>query len=128
MKNLLIALGIVFGLCLQSAAAQTPTPQPGLDKMKAEVAEKVRAELTKIDKELQLTQDQKVQLKAILTDEKEKLQVAYSKIEPEVKTIQAESHAKMRAVLTPDQKKKWDNMKEMKAEYDKKLEPVKEHN
>ena len=128
MKNLLVALAIVLGLCLQSGVAQTTAPPPASDKMKAEVAEKVRAELMKIDKELQLTEEQVAQLKAILTDEKVKLQAAYSKIEPEVLAIQSESRGKMRDVLTPDQKKKWDNMKEMKAEYGKKLEPVKSPN
>ena len=123
MKNLNIALAIVFGLCLQSATAQTATPQPGKEKVRAEVAEKVKAELAKIDKELQLTADQKAQLKTILTEQMENLQAVYKEIEPKVQAINHETQGKMKAVLTPEQLTKWETMK---AERGKKLEPVKE--
>jgi protein CpxP len=123
MKNLIFAIAIVFGLCLQSAAAQTATPQPGKEKMKAEVAEKVKAELAKIAEELQLTADQKTQIKAILTEQIEKQQAVYKEIEPKMQAIKAESHGKMRAVLTPEQQAKWDKMK---AERGKTPEPTKE--
>jgi periplasmic protein CpxP/Spy len=126
MKNLFLALAIVFGLCLQSAAAQTTTPQPGKEKVKAEVAEKVKAELAKIDKELQLTADQKAQIKTILTEQMEKAQAAYKEIEPKLQAIKHESQGKIRAVLTPEQATKLDKMKAMEAEHGKKLEPVKE--
>ncbi len=66
MKSLFVALAIVFGLCLQSAAAQTDTPQPAKEKVKAEVAEWVKAELSKISKELNLTTEQNAQIKTLL--------------------------------------------------------------
>ena len=122
MKNLFIALAVVFGLCLQSAAAQTGTPQPGKEKLKAEVAEKVKEELAKIDKELQLTADQKAQLKTIITERIEKTQAVYKEIEPKLQAIKDESRGKMRAVLTPAQLAKWEKMK---AEHGKTPEPVK---
>jgi Spy/CpxP family protein refolding chaperone len=117
MKNLLIALAIVFGLCLQSASAQTETPKAATPQApkhvtKSEVAESVKADLAKISKELQLTDDQKAQIKTILTAQ-------YEKIQP----IRAESRAKIHAVLTPEQQAKWDAMK---AEHGKKSEPPKE--
>ncbi len=86
-----IALAVVFGLCLQSAAAQTATPHPGKDKLKAEVAEKVKAEVAKIDKELQLTADQKAQFKTIITERIEKSQAVHKKIEPKLQAIKDES-------------------------------------
>jgi Spy/CpxP family protein refolding chaperone len=126
MKNLFIALAVVFGLCLQSATAQTATPQPGKEKVKAEVAEKVKAQLAKIDKELQLTADQKAQIKTILTEQMEKAQAVYKEIEPKLQAIKDEGRGKMHGILTPEQRTKLDKMKAMDAEYGKKLEPVKE--
>jgi len=124
MKKLFIALAIVFGLCLQNAAAQTETAQkPKEENLKAEVAEKVKAELAKIDKELQLTADQKTQIKTILTEQIEKLKAVQKEIEPKTKAIKDEGRSKMRAVLTPEQQAKWDKMK---AEYRKKGESTKE--
>lgn len=125
MKDLFIALAIVFGLCLQNATAQTATPQTEKEEVKAKVAEKVKAELAKIDKELQLTADQKAQVKTILTEQIEKLQEVYKEVEPKAQAIKDESRGKLRAVLTPEQLAKWDKMKAMKAEYGKDLEPVK---
>jgi Spy/CpxP family protein refolding chaperone len=126
MKKLFIALAIVFGLCLQNAAAQTDTPQPGKEKAKAEVAEWVKAELAKISKELNLTADQNAQIKTILTEENAKLEPLRKEYEAKTHSIRVESRAKMRAVLTPDQQKHFDMMKQMKVESGKKLEPVKE--
>ncbi len=123
MKNLFIGLAIVFGLCFQSAAAQTATPPPGKQTVKDEVAEKVKSELAKIDKELKLTADQKAQLKTILTEQMDKLQEVYKEVEPKAQAIKEESRGKMRAVLTPEQLTKWDKMK---AEHGKKSEPPKE--
>jgi periplasmic protein CpxP/Spy len=111
-KNLLIALAIVFGLCIQSATAQTAAPQTDKEKMKAEVVEQVKAELAKIATELQLTEPQKAQIKTILTEQHEKIQA-----------IREDSRGKMRAVLTPEQLTKWEKMK---AERAKTPEPMKE--
>jgi periplasmic protein CpxP/Spy len=126
MKNLFIALAIVFGLCLQSTSAQTATPQTTKEEVTAAVAEKVKAELARIDKELQLTADQKAKMKTILTEQMDKLDAVYKEVEPKMKAIKEESRGKMRAVLTPEQQSRWDMMKREKAEYSKKLEPVKE--
>ncbi len=114
MKNLFVALAIVFGLCLQSAAAQTETQQMPKEKTRAEVVDNVKAELAKIAKELNLTTDQKAQFKTILTEQSEKIQA-----------IREDSRGKMRAVLTPDQQAKWDKMK---SEHAMKSEPKKEMN
>lgn len=126
MKNLLIALAVVFGLCLQSAAAQTDAAPTAKDQAKTEVADKVKVELAKIDQELKLTADQKAELKTILTEQMEKLQAVYKEIEPKVQGIREESRGKMRAVLTPEQRTKWETMKSMEAQYGKQLDPVKE--
>jgi len=117
MKNLFIALAIVFGFCLQSAAAQTDATKvavPAVQKedWKAEVAATVKAEVAKIATELQLTEPQKAQIATILTDQHEKIQA-----------IREDSRGKMRAVLTPEQQTKWDKMK---SERGKTSEPVKE--
>jgi|WetSurSiteA1Bulk_404760.scaffolds.fasta_scaffold105395_1 Spy/CpxP family protein refolding chaperone len=126
MKNLLIALAIVFGLCLQSAVAQTATAQPDKEKVKAEVVERVKAQLAKYDKELQLTADQKAQVKTILTDQMEKLEPVRKEYEHKTQAIKTETRGKLRGILTPEQRTKLDKMKAMDAEYGKKLEPVKE--
>ncbi len=112
MKNLLIALAVVFGLCLQNAVAQTESQTMPKEKTKSEVVANVKAELAKIAKELQLTEDQKASIKTILTDEFTQIQ-----------TIRDDAHGKMRAVLTPEQQAKWDKMK---AEHGMKSEPKKE--
>jgi Spy/CpxP family protein refolding chaperone len=126
MKNMFVALAVVFGFCLQSAAAQTTTLEPVKEKAKGEAAEWVKAELTKISKELNLTADQNAQIKTILTEENAKLEPLRKDYEAKTQPIRAESRAKMRAVLTPDQQKHFDMMKQMKMESVKKLEPVKE--
>lgn len=126
MKNLFIALAIVIGLGLQTAAAQTDAIPTAQEKARTEMAAKVNAELTKIDRELKLTEAQQGQLKVILTEQMEKLQVVYKEIEPKVQVIKEESQAKMRGVLTPEQRTKWDTMKSMDAQYGKQLDPVKE--
>jgi Spy/CpxP family protein refolding chaperone len=105
MKNLFIALFIVFGLCFQSAAAQTEaaksaTPPAQKETMKSEMMENVKAELAKIAAELQLTEAQKAQIKTVLTEQYEKIHA-----------IRVESRGKLRAILTPDQQAKWDKMK-----------------
>jgi Spy/CpxP family protein refolding chaperone len=125
MKNVFIALAIVLGLCLQSAMAQTDTTKAGKEKVKAEVSKEVKAELAKISKELQLTADQNAQIKTLLTEEMEKLEPLRKEYEATTQLIRVESRAKMRAVLTPDQQKHWDMMKQTKAASDKRLEPVK---
>jgi len=126
MKNPFVALAIVFGLCFQCTAAQPDAPQPDKEKVKTQVAEKVKIELAKIDQELKLTEDQKAQLKIILTEQMEKLQAVYREIEPKVQAIRDDSRGKMRGVLTPEQRTKWDTMKSMEAQYGKQLDPVKE--
>jgi Spy/CpxP family protein refolding chaperone len=126
MKNLFIALAIVIGLCLQTAAAQTDAIPVDKGKVNPEVAAKVTAELMKIDRELKLTEAQQGQLKVILTEQMEKLQEVYKEIEPKVQVIKEESRGKMRGVLTPEQRTKWDTMKSMDAQYGKQLDPVKE--
>ena len=124
MKNLRIALAIVFGLCLQSAAAQTDTPPPVKEKAKVEMAEWVKAELSKISKELNLTPDQNTQIKTLLTEENEKLEPIRKEYEHKTQTIREEYRGKMRAVLSPEQQKQFDMMKQMRAESRKPMEPV----
>ena len=117
MKNLMIALAFVFGLCFQSALTQTEAAKPATppaqkETMKSEVMESVKADLAKIAKELQLNDEQKTQIKTILTDEYEKIHAT-----------REEARGKMRAVLTPEQQAKWDKMK---AEHGMKSEPKKD--
>jgi Spy/CpxP family protein refolding chaperone len=126
MKNLFIALAIVFGLCLQSAEAQTATQQPDKEKVKAEVAEKVKAQLAKYDKELQLTTEQKAQIKTILTEQMEKLEPVLKEYQHKTQAIKEETRGRLHGILTQEQRTKLDKMKSMDAEYGKKLEPVKE--
>jgi len=76
------------------------------------MANRVRAELQKIDARLKLTPDQKDKLKGILQEKWEKQDA-----------LDKEYRAKMRDVLTPAQQTEWDKMK---GEYRAKMKERKE--
>ena len=61
-----------------------------------------------LTKELQLTPDQQKQLGAIVDDTKAQWRVLYTTIEPRHEEIRQQSRDRIRAILTPDQKPKFE--------------------
>jgi Spy/CpxP family protein refolding chaperone len=75
--------------------ADVPAPQ----------AKHLSAELTQ---ELQLTPDQQKQLHVIIEDTQSKWRALYGPLDTQRDQIREESHDQMRAILTPEQKPKFD--------------------
>ena len=76
-----------------------------------ETANRVRAELKKIDARLNLTADQKTQIRTMLDEQSNKLDALYAEIEPREDAIRTEYRGKIRQVLTPAQQTEWDKIK-----------------
>jgi hypothetical protein len=76
-----------------------------------EVANKIKAELKKIDARVKLTPDQKTQIKTLLGEQATKVDAIYAEIEPEVTAVREEYRGKIRGVLTPEQQTEWDKIK-----------------
>src|ERR1700722_6973850 len=62
-----------------------------------------------LTKELQLTADQQKQFGAIIDDTRSRWQALYTPLDATKEQIREEGHAKMRAILTPDQQLKFDD-------------------
>jgi Spy/CpxP family protein refolding chaperone len=61
-----------------------------------------------LTRELQLTADQQKQLGAIVDDTRAQWRTLYSTIEPQHEQIRQQSRDRIRAILTPDQKPKFE--------------------
>jgi Spy/CpxP family protein refolding chaperone len=72
---------------------------------------RVKAELDKIRARLKLTPEQQTQLKALLTEEVDRMDALAYRYEGEARTVLTDSRAKMRNVLTPKQQTEWDKIK-----------------
>jgi Spy/CpxP family protein refolding chaperone len=66
------------------------------------------AVINNFTRELQLTSDQQTQLGAILDDTRTKWESVSVPADAEKERIRQESHARIRAILTPDQQPKFD--------------------
>jgi Spy/CpxP family protein refolding chaperone len=64
--------------------------------------------VSNLTKELQLTPDQQKQLGAIVDDTKMQWRALYTTIEPRHEEIRQQSRDRIRAILTPDQKPKFE--------------------
>jgi periplasmic protein CpxP/Spy len=121
-KTLTVA---VLGTMLAGAAfAQTTaTPNSGSTTVptasnKEARREKMRAHHDKLVKELGLTADQQTQMKALNQDAKSQMQaikndstLSREQKKEKIKAFRQEQMAKREAILTPDQKQKWEQMK-----------------
>jgi Spy/CpxP family protein refolding chaperone len=61
-----------------------------------------------LNEELQLTPDQQKQVQVIITQTQARWRSLYSPLEAQRDQIREESHDQMRAILTPEQKPKFD--------------------
>ncbi len=99
-----------------AVAAQSDASQAPAD---TEARARVEARLQKLATELNLTDDQKNQLKPILQDEVKQLKtvrddssMSADQKKAKIAEIRQNSRSQMRSVLTPEQQKKLDAMKE----------------
>jgi hypothetical protein len=103
MRKLVVLLGLVVLVGSAVALAETGKRQ--------DVANKVRAELQKIDARLKLTPEQKTEVKGLLGEQVTKIDALYAEIEPRETAIRTEYKQKIRGVLTPTQQAEWDKIK-----------------
>ena len=117
----------VLGTMLTGAAfAQTAatTPNSGsntpatTDTTKTDRHEKMRAHHDKLVKELGLTEDQQNQMKALNQDAKTQMQaikndstLTREQKKEKIKALHQDQMTKREAILTPEQKQKWEQMK-----------------
>jgi flagellar biosynthesis chaperone FliJ len=64
--------------------------------------------ITQLTQELQLTPDQQSQLGVIVDDTRAKWDALYATVEPEHERIRQDGRQRIRAMLTPDQQKKYE--------------------
>ena len=64
--------------------------------------------INSLTRELQLTADQQTQLGSIVDDTRARWDSLYAPLEPEHERIRQESRQRIRAILTPDQQKKYE--------------------
>jgi Spy/CpxP family protein refolding chaperone len=121
-KNRRIVIGsLLFGL------AVTLTARPALAQ---EHRATVESRLEEMSKQLNLTDDQKEKLKPILQDEAKQLQavqndtaLSHDQKMAKSKEIRQAHKSQINGVLTPDQQKKWEEMKKKaKGQSEKKSE------
>jgi protein CpxP len=114
-KNRRIVIGsLLFGL------AVTLTARPALAQEHPATAE---SRLEEMSKQLNLTDDQKAKLKPVLQDEAQQLQAVHNDTSlshdqkmAKVKEIREAHKPQINNVLTPDQQKKWEEMKKKAKE------------
>lgn len=119
-KNRRIVIGsLLFGLAVALMARQS---------LAQEHHATVEHRLEEMSKQLNLTDDQKAKLKPILQDETQQMQAAHNDTSlsqdqkrAKAKEIREAHTSQINEVLTPDQQKKWEEMrKKGKEEHEKK--------
>ncbi|MDX2185613.1 MAG: hypothetical protein SFV32_01675 [Opitutaceae bacterium] len=127
MKRLILILTLTAALPGLSLIAEDAPPAPPGPAARAEeapsprqVREKVRSELKHLAETLQLDDAQKKMVRSIIKERREQMKT----LAPEQRRgeagqrLRADSHAKIRALLTPDQQTKFDKWAEdMKAKH-----------
>jgi periplasmic protein CpxP/Spy len=120
-KNRRIVIGsLLFGL------AVTLTARPALAQEHHATAE---SRLEEMSKQLNLTDDQKAKLKPILQDEAQQMQAVHNDAslsqdqkKAKAKEIHEAFKPQINNVLTPDQRKQWEEMKKKSKEQREKSE------
>jgi periplasmic protein CpxP/Spy len=118
-KNRRIVLGsLLFGL------AVTLTARPAFTQ---EHHATVESRMEEMSKQLNLTDDQKAKLKPILQDEAQQMKGAHEDTsltheqkKAKMKEIREAHKSQVDQILTPDQQKKWEEMKKAKEQHEKK--------
>ncbi len=121
MSAFIVALGLLASVPQSARAFQDDTSTSQAQARKWPTPEEVVA---KLDSRLSLSADQKARITPIIADRQQRLRAAATdqsgrrwKKAREMKSIYKDSDAKIEAVLTGDQKKKYeDTEKEMRAE------------
>lgn len=114
MKTLKRILGVLliflFGVFVGAAIANADAMQK-LRKMLIRGPEAVIDVIVKrLDRELKLDEEQKRRVQAIVDDARIQLRQSRAKIQPEVETTLEEAERKTRAILYPEQVKKFDEI------------------
>ena len=112
-KLVAVLIAVFFVTCAGLALAEGMKGEHKMDSGKR---------LEKLTKELNLTTDQQTKVGAILKEDEPQMQAVQDKMAADMKTIRDASDQKIEGVLTPDQVKKYE---QMKAEHQKKMDKEK---
>ena len=114
---LAVMLALLFGLAIPRATAQTET-----STVDPETKAKVQSYLQQISSELNLTDDQKAQIKPILQSEFQQLKtvkddttMSADQQKAKAQEIRASAKSQIANILTPEQQKKLATMREQGA-------------
>jgi Spy/CpxP family protein refolding chaperone len=99
-----IAVGFVAHGFIAHARFARMNPEKRVERM-----------LNRLEKKLKLTPEQKEQVSSILNASRQKVDGLHNEVRPRFESIRSETDAQIRAVLTPDQQKGFD---EMRAKWD----------
>lgn len=127
-----LAAGLLLALTLASAAWAAPTQAPDAARQ-----EQIEQHLQAAKARLKLTPEQEPKLKALLTEEAGKLKAIHDKHAgdssraarraelQEAKTLRQDFRGRLAALLTPEQLREWDRMRDESK--DQVREHVREH-
>ena len=112
------SLKILVGPFLLVFALSLFTSRPTFAQASQGTAQSVENRLQMISKELNLTDDQKTKLRPILQDEQQQMQAVHNDTSltrdqkmAKMKDIRESHQPQINQILTPDQQKKWAEMK-----------------
>jgi len=104
------AIYLVIAVFLVIAVPAMVHACPGMDSMSIE--DKVSKKMEKLTKKLALTEEQAAEIKTLVTEKLTKKKAIWEAKIAEIKTVKEGYSAKIQAVLTDEQKTKYDEMKQ----------------
>jgi periplasmic protein CpxP/Spy len=117
--SVIAALTVVTPVVAQTQDSAENKSQQDTTQSSAQQQENVESKLQQISQQLNLSEEQKTKLKPILQDEVDQLKALKSDTSvstqekfQKAKEIRASHKQQIDAILTPDQKQKWQQMKE----------------
>ena len=126
----ILTVMVVLATCLLWARQTNAAPQTSPQGHETMAAASPQAHLKMLSEKLNLTEDQKTKLKPILQDQAQQLKAVSDNpsLSPEQKTaktrvIDETTHDQIKAVLTPEQQEKLDEMNRQAVEKDRNMNP-----
>ncbi|HKT48049.1 MAG TPA: hypothetical protein VJP87_11045 [Candidatus Acidoferrales bacterium] len=123
---------VILALALAAFVSRPAVAQDSSHEQSSQTSS-VQARLDNLSKELNLTDEQKTKLKPILTDEAEQLQAIHNDTSlsreqkmAKMKEVRTSHQPQINEILTPEQQRKWAEMKkEMREKHQQSQPPQK---
>jgi len=119
----ILALGGVMAFCTVTNAADEPKPAAPAAEKTTKVAAPPALDISKLEAEVGLTEEQKTKVAALLAEMKEKRSAVRkdASLSPEdqkakTKAVNDEVYGKIKAVMTPEQYVKWEKLQQARRD------------